>query len=81
MIAELGMTKAKLAKRMNRPVSNLSAMFTGDKPIRPDTALQLEKLVGVSAHIWIGLEAEYRLTLARQETERETQPLRPDCCA
>ncbi|MCK5328575.1 MAG: HigA family addiction module antidote protein [Candidatus Latescibacteria bacterium] len=78
VISELGMTKTELAKRMNRPAPKLSAMFTGAKAIQPDTALQLEKVVGVPAHIWTGLEAEYRLTLARQETERQTQRLREE---
>jgi HTH-type transcriptional regulator/antitoxin HigA len=63
VIAELGMTKDELARRMNRPATKLSAIFAGDKAITPDTALQLEKVVGVPTHIWIGLEAEYRHTL------------------
>ncbi|MFH1007975.1 MAG: HigA family addiction module antitoxin [Candidatus Latescibacterota bacterium] len=73
VISELGMTKKELAERMNRPAPKLSAIFTGAKAIQPDTALQLEKVVGVPAHIWTGLEAEYRLILARQEAEREIQ--------
>ncbi|MFQ5822097.1 MAG: HigA family addiction module antitoxin [Candidatus Heimdallarchaeota archaeon] len=75
VIAELGMTKNELARRMNRPAPKLSAIFTGDKAITPDTALQLEKVVGVPAHIWTGLEAEYRLTLARNQEVQEMQRL------
>jgi HTH-type transcriptional regulator / antitoxin HigA len=67
VIEELGMTKDELARRMNRPAAKLSAIFKGEKAITPETALQLEKVVGVSAHIWSGLEAEYRLALARIE--------------
>ncbi len=37
--------------------------------------MQLEKVVGVPAHIWMGLEAEYRLTLARQEHIQEEDNL------
>ena len=62
VISEMGMTKNELAQRMSRPAPKLSAIFTGDKAITPNTALQLEKVVGVPAHIWTGLEAEYRLT-------------------
>jgi len=65
VISELGMTKDELARRMNRPAPKLSAIFTGAKAITSDTALHLEKVVGVPAHIWTGLEAEYRLTLVR----------------
>ncbi len=75
VIGELGMTKDELAQRMGRPATKLSPIFKGEKAITPDTALQLEKVVGVPAHIWMGLEAEYRLTLARQEHIQEEDNL------
>jgi HTH-type transcriptional regulator / antitoxin HigA len=78
VIDELGMSKDELAKRMNRPAPKLSAIFKGEKAITPDTALQLEKVVGVPAHIWTGLEAEYRLTLARQQEIKERQRLKDE---
>ena len=78
VIDELGMTKDELAKRMNRPAPKLSAIFKGEKAITADTALQLEKVVGVPAHIWAGLEAEYRLTLARRQQEEEQQRLKEE---
>ena len=67
VLEELGMTKDELAKRMDRPAPKLSAIFKGEKAITPDTALRLERGLGVPAHIWIGLESEYRLALARTE--------------
>lgn len=78
VISELGMSKNELARRMNRPAPKLSAIFSGDKAITSDTALQLEKVVGVPAHIWTGLEAEYRLTLARNQEVHEIQRLRDE---
>lgn len=72
VIRGLGMTKDELARRMDRPASKVSPIFKGEKAITPETALQLEKVVGVPAHIWTGLEAEYRLTLARQEKSQPT---------
>jgi HTH-type transcriptional regulator / antitoxin HigA len=65
VIDELGMSKDELARRMTRPPSKLSPIFKGKKAIAPDTALQLEKVVGVPAHIWLGLELEYRVTRLR----------------
>ena len=74
VIAELGMSKNELSQRLNRPAPKLSAIFKGEKSITPDTALQLEKVVGVPAHIWNGLEAEYRLVQARaRELQKEDQ--------
>lgn len=78
VIEELGITKDELAQRMNRPASKLSPIFKGKKAITPDTALQLEKVIGVPAHIWTGLEAEYRLTLARQQAEKEQSCLKEE---
>ena len=76
VIGDLGMTKDELAKRMNRPAPKLSAIFKGDKAITPDTALKLEKVVGVPAHVWTGLEAEYRLALARRHHDEEQERLK-----
>ena len=78
VLGELGMSKDELARRMNRPAPKLSAIFKGGKAITPDTALQLEKVVGVPAHIWTGLEAEYRLTLARGQDKAEQDRLKKE---
>lgn len=78
VIAELGMSKDELSKRLNRPASKLSAMFKGEKAITPDTALQLEKVVGVPAHIWNGLEAEYRLVQARERELKKQEQLKDE---
>lgn len=70
VLAELALTKDELARRMGRPASKLSHIFNGTKRITEETALQLEKVVGVPAHIWTALEAEYRLTLERAREAR-----------
>ena len=78
VIAELGMSKDELSKRLNRPAPKLSAIFKGEKAITPDTALQLEKVVGVPAHIWNGLEAEYRLVQARARKLQKEEQLKAE---
>lgn len=78
VLGDLGMSKDELATRMARPATKLSQIFKGEKAITPDTALQLEKVVGVPAHIWLGLESEYRLTLARQEQASELDRLKEE---
>jgi HTH-type transcriptional regulator / antitoxin HigA len=64
-LVDLGITKDELVLRKNRPAHNIRAIFRRQKAITPDTALQLERVFGVPAHIWTGLVSEYRLTLAR----------------
>lgn len=83
VIGEFGMTKDELARRMGRPATKMSSVFKGSKAITPETAMQLEKVVGVPANIWLGLEFEYRLALARQAEEKqlteEIELLTPFC--
>jgi len=78
VLDDLGMTKDELARRMSRPASKLSAIFKGEKAITPETAIQLEKVVGIPAHIWTGLESEYRLTLARNQQIEEQVHLKAE---
>jgi len=60
------MSKAELARRMGRPATKLNEIYKGRKAITPQTAMQLEMVLGLSASFWLGLESEFRLTLARQ---------------
>jgi len=73
VIEELGMTQADLARRMGRPTQAVNEIVLGKKAITSETALQLEMVTSVPAHIWTGLEDEYRLVLARQEEAQQLQ--------
>lgn len=64
-----GMTQAELARRMERPAQAVNEMVQGAKEITPETALQLERVLGVPAHIWTRLEADYRSVKARLEDQ------------
>jgi len=44
---------------------DIHAILTDQQPITPDIAKQLEDWLGVPAHIWLGMENEYRETLER----------------
>lgn len=63
----LNLTQAELARRMDRPVQAINEIVRGTKEITPETAIQLERVLGVPAHIWLGLETEYQHTKARLE--------------
>jgi HTH-type transcriptional regulator/antitoxin HigA len=67
VLEEYGMTQKDLAERMARPPQMINEIVKGSKAITPETALQLEQVVNVPAHIWTGMEAEYRLILAKQK--------------
>lgn len=66
-----GWSQAELARRCGRSAKNISEIIQGVAPIEPDTALQLEKVLGLSAKIWLNLESNYRLQLARLREEEK----------
>lgn len=69
-LALIGMTQQQLAIRTGRPAQVINEIIRGKKQITFETAIELEKVLGIPAHIWVNLEAEYRLTQARLK-ERE----------
>jgi len=60
-----GMTQKELADRTGRPEQAISEIINGRKSITHDTALELEKVLGISAEFWVNLESSYQLTKAR----------------
>ena len=64
-IEDRGMTQKELAARLKRPVQAINEIIKAKKAITADTAIGLEKALGIEAHFWSRLEADYRMTLAR----------------
>jgi addiction module HigA family antidote len=64
VLATKGMSQAELAVRIGRPQKTINEIVKGKAAITPDTALQLERALGISAKTWNGLEANYQLILA-----------------
>ena len=79
VIEAKGMTQKELAGRMGRPPQVVNEIIRAKKAITPETALELEKVLGMSAQLWVNLEAVYRMTLARNQErarlEREAASL------
>ena len=65
-LASKGMSQAELAVRIGRPQKTINEIIKGKAAITPDTAIQLERALGISAKIWNRLEANYQLQLAEQ---------------
>jgi addiction module HigA family antidote len=61
----MAISQAELARRAGRPVQAISEIIQGKKEITPETALALERVLGIPAHVWIQLEADYRIIKAR----------------
>lgn len=69
----IGMTQSELAARTGRPVQVINEIVRGKKQITHDTAIELEKVLGIPADVWINLESNFRLTLARNREEERLE--------
>jgi len=71
-----GMKKAAFAKRCGLSDKTVSQIINGKAPVTPETAIQFERVLGVSATVWNNLEAFYRLhtaqATARKKLGRQT---------
>jgi len=63
----IGMPQAELAERTGRPKKTINEIIKGKVSITPDTALQLEKVLGIPASFWNNRESQYREILAKLE--------------
>lgn len=73
VLEDTEISQAELARRMGRPSQAINEIVKGEKSITPETALQLEQVLGVSAQFWSKLEAEYRLVIAKAHQLEEVK--------
>ena len=57
---------AEFARRCGRSPKLISEIIAGKAPVEPGTALQFEKVLGVDASVWLGIESDYQLHRARE---------------
>ncbi len=72
-IAAMGITQRELCARTGLSTKHVNQIIKGTAPITPDTAIRLERVTGVPAHMWNNLEANYRERLARLEQRERLQ--------
>ncbi len=70
-LEERGMSQSELARRMGRPTKTINEIANGKAAITPETAIQLELTLGITAAFWNNLEATYRAHLARERVDAE----------
>ena len=77
-LAPLGISINRLAREIVVPPGRISEIVNAKRGITADTALRLARFFGVSAQMWLGLQAEYDLRMARRvagpEIERRIHP-------
>lgn len=68
-----GIKKVDLAKRIGLSEKTINQIIHEKAPVTPETAIQLERALGVSAAIWNNLEAFYRLHIARESSRKKLE--------
>ena len=62
----MGISINRLAREIAVPPGRISAIVNGKRAITADTALRLGKYFGVSAELWLGLQADFDLRIAQR---------------
>ena len=74
VLEDRGTTQQELAERLGMAPKTVNEIIKGKAPLTHDTALALERVLGLSAGFWNRLEAAYQESLARQrDRERLAQ--------
>jgi addiction module HigA family antidote len=63
----LGVSINTLARDLDVPPNRISEIVNGKRAITADTALRLGKYFSVSPEIWLDLQSDYELRVARRD--------------
>ena len=62
----MGISINKLARDIAAPPGRISAIVNGKRAITAATALRLSKYLGVSSELWLGLQGDFDLRVAKR---------------
>jgi addiction module HigA family antidote len=69
----LGLSANALAREVVVPVTRISEIVRGRRGVSADTALRLARFFGTSPDLWLGLQAEHDLRVARNSSGRSIE--------
>jgi len=69
----LGISINLLARDIGVPPNRISEIVNGKRAISADTALRLGKHFGVSPEIWLDLQSDYELRVARRTVWKQVE--------
>lgn len=65
-LKELGLNQTQFAKRCKCSHRKINEIINGKRSVSPEFALVLERVLGTTAEMWVRIQAEYDLWLARK---------------
>jgi len=76
-LAELNKSPTELARELHVPANRISQLVAGKRAMTADTALRLERWLGVSAAFWMNLQKRYELDIAREKSDDILKTIEP----
>lgn len=74
----MGITQSAFAVRLGVSFPRLNEVINARRGVTPDTALRLERVTGMSAEFWLGLQQDWDLWHAlRSDAAKEIERLEP----
>ena len=70
----LGLNANTLARDIGVPPGRISEIIRGKRTISADTALRLGKYFNVSPELWLSLQADYEIRIARRTCWPKVEP-------
>lgn len=68
---EYDISQNALARAMGVPPRRVNEIVLGKRSITPETAIELEDALGLSAHFWLALQADYDIETLRMAPRRK----------
>ena len=76
-LGELNKSPTELARELHVPPNRISQLIAKKRAMTADTALRLEKWLGVSAAFWMNLQKRYELDIAREQSDDILRTIEP----
>ena len=66
-MSEMGLNQSRLADLIGCSPKKVNEIVNGKRGISPEFALDLERVLGTSAEMWVRMQAEYDLGIIREK--------------
>ncbi len=63
------MTQQQLATKMGVPVQRINTLINGKRGVTPETAILLSRTFGTTPELWMHLQTNYDLYIAKMELD------------
>ena len=64
---EMDLNQSQLAEKCGCSPRKINEIVNGKRAVSPEFAIVLEKVIGTTAEMWVRIQAEYDLWLARRK--------------